>query len=120
MDWTIWLLLAVFVIGFIVIKRAAFVSVESARQLLRENGRIIDVRTESEFRQEHVPGAINIPLSDLGAQVSREIPEKNQVLLVHCLSGGRSAIAKGKLQKLGYTKVYNLGSLGRAKKVVQT
>jgi rhodanese-related sulfurtransferase len=105
---------------FTALKRAAFVSVESARKLLHENARIVDVRTKSEFRQEHVQGAINIPLNELEARVIREIPEKSQILLVHCLSGGRSAIAKGKLRKLGYTRVHNLGSLGRAMKVVQT
>jgi len=87
--------------------------------LLSGNAKIIDVRTESEFRQEHVPGAINIPLNELESRVSREIPEKGQILLVHCLSGGRSAIAKGKLRKLGYSRVHNLGSLGRARKVAQ-
>jgi phage shock protein E len=119
MDWTIWLVLGVVVIGFAVIKRAAFVSVESAGQMLRQNAKIIDVRTEAEFRSEHVPGAINIPLSDLENRVARVVPDKNQVLLVHCLSGGRSAIAKGKLRKMGYAKVHNLGSLGRAKEAAK-
>jgi len=119
MDWTIWLVLGVVVIGFAVIKRAAFVSVESARQMLRENAKMIDVRAEAEFHSEHIPGAINIPLSDLETRVARVVPDKNQVLLVHCLSGGRSAIAKGKLRKLGYAKVHNLGSLSRAMKAAK-
>jgi len=38
--------------------------------------------------------------------------------LVHCLSGGRSAVAKMQLRRLGYRNVYNLGSLGRAKQIV--
>jgi phage shock protein E len=103
----------------LVLKQVSFVSVESARQLLSGNAKIIDVRTESEFRQEHVPGAINIPLNELENRVSREIPEKSQILLVHCLSGARSAIAKGKLRKLGYSRVHNVGSLRRAMKVAQ-
>lgn len=116
MDWTIWLLLGAVVIGFVLVKRASFVSVESARELLRENARIVDVRTESEFRSEHVPGAVNIPLNDLEDRISREIPNQSQILLVHCLSGGRSAMARARLRKLGYTRVYNLGSLARAMK----
>ena len=119
MDWTIWLILGVVVLGFMVLKRASFVSVESARQMLQENARIVDVRTESEFRSQHVPGAINVPLSELEDRIVREIPDKGQVLLVHCLSGGRSAIAQGKLRKLGYTKVHNLGSVGRAMKAAR-
>jgi rhodanese-related sulfurtransferase len=111
--------LGIVVIGFLLLKRASFVSVESAKQFLRENAKIVDVRTESEFRQEHVPGAINVPLSDLEDRISREIPDKNQVILVHCLSGGRSAIAKGKLRRLGYARVHNLGSLVRAMKVAR-
>ena len=119
MDWTIWLILGAVVIGFMVLKRVSFVSVESARQMLRENARIVDVRTESEFRSQQVPGAINVPLSDLEDRIAREIPDKSQVLLVHCLSGGRSAIAQGKLRKMGYANVHNLGSLGRAMKVAR-
>jgi len=119
MNWTTWSILGIVVIGFFLLKRVSFVSVESARQLLRENARIVDVRTEPEFRQEHVPGAINVPLGELEDRISGEIPDRNEVILVHCLSGGRSAIAKSKLRKLGYPRVHNLGSFARALKAAR-
>jgi len=46
------------------------------------------------------------------------VPDKNQVLLLHCLSGTRSGIAKRQLKSMGYQNVFNLGSYGRAGKIL--
>jgi len=49
----------------------------------------------------------------------RQIADKQQPILLHCLSGGRSAIALRQLKTMGYQQVFNLGSLSRAQQIVQ-
>ncbi|MFO1500039.1 MAG: rhodanese-like domain-containing protein [Verrucomicrobiota bacterium] len=71
-----------------------------------------------QFQHGQVPNAVNIPLGDLRANVPSRVADKSQVLLLHCLSGGRSGIAKHQLKRMGCTNVFNLGSLGRAKRIV--
>lgn len=100
------------------LKRRSFVSADIARKHLTQGALVIDVRSTEEFRNGHVPGAVNIPLGELRESLPRRVQDKNQPLLVHCLSGGRSAIAKQQLKGMGYANVFNLGSLARAKQVV--
>ncbi len=75
---------------------------------------LIDVRTEEEFNDASVEGAINLPLQDIQSQ-SKKIVEflthtpKDTVLQVHCASGGRSAIACILLKQFGFTNVENIG-----------
>jgi len=118
MNWTITIIAAVVFVAFFVLKRLSFVSAEVARQYLAEGALIIDVRSPEEFRGGHVPYAVNIPLGDLNQKVPVLVKGKSRVLLVHCLSGGRSGIAKHQLKRMGYTNVFNLGSLRRAKQIV--
>jgi phage shock protein E len=80
---------------------------------------IIDVRSPEEFQSNHLAKAINIPLRDLRDTLPSRVKDKSQVLLLHCLSGGRSGIARHKLKSMGYPKVFNLGSLARARKIVE-
>ncbi len=100
------------------LKRMSFVSAEVARQYLQHGALVIDVRSPEEFRRGHLPNAVNIPLGELGESLARRVKDKNQVLLLHCLSGGRSGMAKSKLKRLGYANAFNLGSYGRAKQIV--
>ena len=51
---------------------------------------VIDVRTEAEFREQHLPGALNIPLDRLSEEIARHAPDKSKPLLLHCRSGARS------------------------------
>lgn len=67
---------------------------------------IVDVRTEREFEEGHVVGAINIPLNQINEEVELD---KEKVIFVYCLSGGRSKNAYDKLKSLGY-EVYDLGA----------
>jgi phage shock protein E len=114
MDWTLIPIVGGAVIGMLLLKRLSFVSAEIARKHLAEGALVIDVRSPDEFRHNKVPGAINLPLGEVRDKISQRVKDKNQPLLVHCLSGGRSAIAKQQLKGLGYTNVFNLGSLSRA------
>jgi phage shock protein E len=99
------------------LKRLAFISAEAARKHLARGAWVIDVRSPEEFRGGHLPMAVNIPLGELRESLPRLVKDKGRVLLLHCLSGGRSGIAKQQLKSWGYTNVFNLGSLARARKI---
>jgi rhodanese-related sulfurtransferase len=61
---------------------------------------ILDVREEEEYRQGHIPGAVNIPLSSLHNRM-QEL-KKDQKILSICLSGGRAGVAAKMLKDKGY------------------
>lgn len=69
---------------------------------------IIDVRTPQEFKKGHLPGARNIPVSEISNRIQEIVAMKNQPLLVYCHAGNRSAVASGLLAKNGFDKVTNL------------
>ena len=72
---------------------------------------IIDARTQEEYDQGHIPGAIMIPEYEIAARAENELPDKNQLILVYCRSGRRSKIAAEELVKLGYTNVKEFGGI---------
>ena len=93
---------------------------DQARAWVSGGAKVIDVRSGAEFRAQHLPGTINIPLEQLRGQIARHAPDKEQAVLLHCHSGGRSGMAALLLKQMGYRKVFNLGSLSRARKVLGT
>ena len=120
MEW-LWIsLIALSAVGFFVLTRASFVSASEAHRLLASGAVVIDVRTAGEFRSGHLPQARNIPLNELSEEIGRQVPDKNGAVLVHCQAGGRSEMAKRRLQKMGYANVHNLGSLSRAREIVSS
>lgn len=64
---------------------------------------IVDVRDKSEYEQGHIPGAINIPVTNFAAQSG--VLDKEKRIIVYCNSGGRSYNAYRKLQKLAYPQI---------------
>jgi phage shock protein E len=80
---------------------------------------IVDVRSAEEFESDHLPGAVNVPVSELSSRIQKVAPAKDTPLLVHCQAGGRSARAYKALQQLGYTDVRDLGSYDAAKAATQ-
>ena len=100
--------------AFLILKRLTLLRPETARDWLSRGGRVLDVRTEREFQERHIPEAANIPLNRLREEIARFAPSKEQPLLLHCLSGGRSGMGTAMLKKMGYRNVFNLGSYGRA------
>ena len=72
---------------------------------------IIDARTHEEYDQGHIPGAILIPEYEIANRAEKELPDKNQLILVYCRSGRRSKIAAEELVKLGYTNVKEFGGI---------
>ena len=72
---------------------------------------IIDARTESEFAEGHIEGAILIPEYEIADRAEKELPDKDALILVYCRSGRRSKIASEELVKLGYTNVKEFGGI---------
>ena len=72
---------------------------------------IIDARTEEEFAKGHVENAILIPEYEIAQRAEKELPDKEQLILVYCRSGRRSKIASEELVKLGYTNVKEFGGI---------
>ena len=72
---------------------------------------IIDARTQSEYDEGHIPGAILIPEYEIAGRAEKELPDKDQLILVYCRSGRRSKIAAEELVKLGYTNVKEFGGI---------
>lgn len=116
---TIVLVMAVLAALFLLRGRGG-VKPEVARDALREGGRLIDVRTPDEYNRGHVGGALNLPLDELAERLPREIPDRATPLLLHCASGARSALGKRTAERLGYQRVMNVGSYGRALKLSRT
>lgn len=104
--------------GFVLLKRLGQIPAKAARAHLKNGALLIDVRSPGEFNSGHLPSAINLPLDEIAAALPRRVKDKNQVLLLHCLSGRRSGMAKSRLKSLGYTNVFNLGSYHRASHIV--
>lgn len=72
---------------------------------------IIDARTDEEFAEGHIENAILIPEYEIASRAEKELPDKEQLILVYCRSGRRSKIASEDLVKLGYTNVKEFGGI---------
>ena len=89
------------------------VSMNDIVQIMEENENyiILDVRTQAEYNQGHIPNAICIPNETIDENVVNKLPDKNQMILVYCRSGNRSKQAAEKLKKLGYTNIIEFGGI---------
>lgn len=72
---------------------------------------VLDVRTQAEYDEGHIPGAVLVPNETIGTEEPEELPDKEQLILVYCRSGNRSKQAAQKLADLGYTNVYEFGGI---------
>ena len=69
---------------------------------------LLDVRTPEEYKEGHIPGAINVNYLDEKFENGVDTLNKNLVYQVYCLSGGRSALASEIMVKKGFKNVFNL------------
>ena len=69
---------------------------------------LVDVREESEFAKDHLPGAIHLGKGVIERDVEARIPDLNTPLVLYCGGGFRSALAADNLQKMGYTRVLSM------------
>ena len=72
---------------------------------------ILDAREQDEYDEGHIHGAILIPYGEIADRAEKELPDKDQLILVYCRSGRRSKIASEELVKLGYTNVKEFGGI---------
>ena len=70
---------------------------------------LIDVRTPSEYQRGHLKNAKNIPYDKIEEDIKYFVPDKEQTIVVYCLSGKRANIAEKKLKSLGYKNIINGG-----------
>jgi rhodanese-related sulfurtransferase len=69
---------------------------------------LVDVREESEFAKDHLPGAIHLGKGVIERDVESKVPELAAPLVLYCGGGFRSALAADNLQKMGYTNVISM------------
>ena len=89
------------------------VSMDDIVKIMNENKDyvIVDVRTPDEYKEGHIPNAINIPNETINETVYNKLKDKNQLILIYCRSGSRSRQAAYKMQKLGYTNLVDFGGI---------
>jgi rhodanese-related sulfurtransferase len=69
---------------------------------------LVDVREESEFAKDHLPGAIHLGKGVIERDIEAQVPELNTELVLYCGGGFRSALAADNLQKMGYKNVISM------------
>ena len=120
MDLTAIVILVAVIAAFLLLRQLGLVSPAAARTYFEQGAMVIDVRTPGEYQARHLPDAVNIPLDAIREEIGRRVTDKSKVLLLHCVSGTRSGIAKRMLRNSGYARTYNLGSYGRAERILSS
>ena len=69
---------------------------------------LVDVREESEFARDHLPGAIHLGKGIIERDIEARVPELNIEIILYCGGGFRSALAADNLHKMGYTNVISM------------
>ncbi len=89
------------------------ITAEEAKKIMdsQEGYVILDTRTQEEFEEGHIPGAILIPYDAITEKAETMLTDKNQLILVYCRSGRRSKLAAEDLVKLGYTNIKEFGGI---------
>ena len=82
------------------------------KKLLSGGARVIDVRSEPEFRNGHFSTAKNIPVEQIAQRLDEVSDDKNAPVILYCYGGSRSAMAAGILKQNGFTRVTNARSYG--------
>ena len=86
---------------------------EEAKEIMNQEDSyvILDVREQDEYDEGHIEGALLLPYTEIEKRAGEELPEKDQLILVHCRSGRRSAIAAESLTEMGYTNIKDFGGI---------
>ena len=69
---------------------------------------LVDVREESEYAKDHLPGAVHLGKGIIERDIEERVPELSTPLILYCGGGYRSALAADNLQKMGYTDVLSM------------
>lgn len=85
---------------------------DAKEKIINEGAIVVDVRTEAEYNEKHIDGSVLLTLDAIDeTSISNVIESKDTPIIVYCKSGNRSSQALTKLESLGYTEVYDLGSI---------
>ena len=85
---------------------------DAAEMIAADDGHVlVDVRTQAEFEEKHIPGAILLPLEDIKDGRLERLPDKDQIILLYCRTGRRAEDAAEYLAKKGYTNIYEIGGI---------
>jgi rhodanese-related sulfurtransferase len=69
---------------------------------------LVDVREESEFAKDHLPGAVHLGKGVIERDIEARVPDLGTEMVLYCGGGFRSALAADNLQKMGYTNVISM------------
>jgi rhodanese-related sulfurtransferase len=69
---------------------------------------LVDVREESEWARDHIPGATYLGKGIIERDIERSVPDTGAEIVLYCGGGFRSALVADNLQKMGYTRVYSM------------
>jgi rhodanese-related sulfurtransferase len=91
-------------------KRVREVSVDDVKARLDRGDQFVlaDVREESEYAKDHLPGAIHLGKGIIERDIEERVPELSTPIVLYCGGGYRSALAADNLQKMGYTRVLSM------------
>jgi rhodanese-related sulfurtransferase len=91
-------------------KRVLERTVEEVRAMLDRDEQLVfvDVREDSEWAKDHIPGAIHLGKGVIERDVEARFPDTEAPLVLYCGGGYRSALAADNLQKMGYTNVISM------------
>lgn len=87
------------------------IHVDKAKNLLKEQAILIDVRTKQEYEEGHIEGAISLPRETIELTIEKEISDKEATIILYCQSGNRSKKVAQILINKGYQNVYDLGAM---------
>lgn len=89
------------------------ITAQQAKEIMdtQEGYIILDTRTQEEYEEGHIPGAIVIPHDEILEKAESVLKDKDQLILVYCRSGRRSKLASEDLVTLGYTNIKEFGGI---------
>jgi rhodanese-related sulfurtransferase len=73
-----------------------------------ERFNLVDVREDSEWARDHLPGAIHLGKGVIERDIETKLPDTRSEIVLYCGGGFRSALAAENLQRMGYTNVYSM------------
>ena len=86
--------------------------IDAKEMIINDGAILIDVRTEDEYNEEHISGAVLLDVNNINEDSAKNVINTlDTEVIVYCKSGNRSNQAKELLEDLGYTKVYDLGAM---------
>ena len=99
-------------------KRIREVTVDDVKDKLDSGEKflLVDVREESEYAKDHLPGAIHLGKGVIERDIEVRVPDLNSAVVLYCGGGFRSALAADNLQKMGYSNAISLDGGWRALK----